>query len=174
MKWRKRLTTTTYSFIDQLEQGQHWEGVLDEYFSTWYTIREATRDEQRKGIDRWFRRIPGPGGQDITRTHPAPIAVEYKADDKTDKTGNVFIETDSVVEKDKPGWAWKSEADILVYLAIPDTLYIAQMKNVRRMIPEWRRGYGTRNVHNQYWTSRGIPVPEEAFQMICDSVRRLV
>lgn len=160
----------TYSFAEQLERGQHWEGVLDEYFSKWYYIVEASREEQRKGIDRWFQRNQG-----IAQVVPTgPIAVEYKADDKTSTTGNVFIETDSVVEKDKPGWAWKSEAQILVYLAIPDTLYIAQMTNVRRMIPEWRRAYGLRNVRNEYWTSRGIPVPEEAFEMICDSVRRLV
>jgi len=167
------LTTPTYSFSEQLERGQHWEGILDEYFERWYNIREATRDEQRRGIDRWFRYIPGPGGQDITRTHPAQIPVEYKADDKTSTTGNVFIETDSIVEKDKPGWAWKSEAEILVYLAIPDTLYIAKMKNVRRRIRQWRGLYGSRRVKNEYWTSRGIPVPEEEFARVCDSVRRL-
>jgi hypothetical protein len=164
------MPTPTYSFPEQLERGQHWEGVLDEYFSTWYDITEATRDEQRKGIDRWFRHKDGYRyGVPLE-----PVPVEYKADDKTSDTGNVFIETDSVVENDKPGWAWKSQAKILVYLAIPDTLYIASMENVRKMIREWRNAYGTRRVKNQHWTSRGIPVPEEAFAMICDNVRRLV
>jgi hypothetical protein len=158
------LSAVTYSFSEQLERGQHWEGVLDEYFARWYNIREATRDEQRKGIDRWFH----PADQDYPMT-----AVEYKADDKTSTTGNVFIETDSVVEKDKPGWAWKSEAEILVYLAIPDTLYIIRMEKVRKMIRVWRSLYGTRNVRNEYWTSRGIPVPEEEFGRMCDTVRRL-
>lgn len=154
--------TTTYSFAEQLERGQHWEGVLDSYFSTWYNIREASRDEQRRGIDRWFRRKTG--GEEVS--------VEIKADDKTSKTGNLFIETVSVLEKNKPGWAWKSEADILVYLAIPDTLYIVPMREVRRRIPEWRDEYGTRNVRNKGWTSVGIPVPEEEFVGIC-KVRRL-
>lgn len=137
--------------------------MLDEYFERWYEITEATRDEQRKGIDRWFMAYEG----------DTWIPVEYKADDKTSNTGNVFIETDSVVEKDKPGWAWKSEAEILVYLAIPDTLYIAKMGVVRMNIRRWRDTYGLRTVYNEYWTSRGIPVPEEEFANICKSVRRL-
>lgn len=152
-----------YDFVEQLERGQHWEGVLDEYFGRWYNIREATRDEQRKGIDRWFH----PGDAD------GPMwAVEYKADDKTSKTGNVFVETMSIVERNKPGWAWKSEADMLVYLAIPDTLYIVPMGDVRKRIPEWRLEHGTRRVKNKAWTTVGIPVPEEDFAKIC-KVRRL-
>ena len=164
------MSVQTYSFAEQLERGEHWEGVMDEYFSSWYMIQPATRGQQRKGIDRWF--VPKSRvGRDVP---PEGIPVEYKADDKTSKTGNVFIETDSVVEKNKPGWAWKSEAEILVYLAIPDTLYIAQMASVRSMIPTWREAYGTRNVRNTSWTSRGIAVPEEVFGMVCNSVRRLV
>lgn len=153
-----------YSFPEQLERGQRWEGVLDEYFQEWYDTFEATRDEQRRGIDRHFS-YPG--------ENRPPVTVEYKADDKTSDTGNVFIETESVVEKDKPGWAWKSEAEILVYLAIPDTIYIAKMDKVREMIPTWRRVYGTRRVRNEYWTSRGIPVPEDVFESACIKVRRL-
>ncbi len=158
------MSSQTYDFAEQLDRGRYWEDVLDEYFSRWYNIREATRDEQRKGIDRWFH----PGDADGPMT-----PVEYKADDKTSKTGNVFIETMSIVERNKVGWAWKSEADILCYLAIPDRLYIIPMKQVRFNIPIWRKLYGERNVKNTTWTSRGIPVPEGDFGGACLSVRRL-
>jgi len=160
------MPTPTYSFAEQLERGVHWEGVLDEFFKRWYNIREATREEQRKGIDRWFWYIDS---EDMDN----PFPVEYKADDMTRKTGNVFVETMSVVERNKVGWAWKSEAEILAYLAIPDRLYIAEMKNVREMIPRWRDWFGERPVKNDYWTTRGIPVPEGNFAQVCKTIRRL-
>lgn len=158
----------TYSFVEQLEKGQKAEKALDEYFSRWYIIHDVSMDTQKKGIDRIFSR---------TAVHADPIHptinVEYKADEKTQSTGNVFIETMSVMEMGKYGWAWTSQADMLVYLAIPDTIYIVPPIKIREMIPEWTKTYGVRTVRNKAYKSCGIPVPEEEFAKVCSSVRRL-
>lgn len=159
---------TTYDFVEQLEKGQAAEKVLDEYFSKWYLISDVSMDTQRKGIDRIFTR-QGDSAEPIQPT----INVEYKMDEKTQQTGNVFIETMSVMEMGKYGWAWVSQADMLVYLAIPDTIYIVQPVKIREMIPEWTKKFGVRTVRNKHYKSCGIPVPEEEFAKICSAVRRL-
>lgn len=159
--------TKTYSFVEQLEKGQKAERILDEYFSKWYLIADVSMDTQRKGIDRIFTR------QAFSEPIQPTINVEYKADEKTQSTGNVFIETMSVMEMGKYGWAWTSQADMLVYLAIPDTIYIVPPVKIREIIPEWTKTYGVRTVRNKAYKSCGIPVPEEEFAKICSSVRRL-
>jgi hypothetical protein len=62
---------------------------------------------------------------------------------------------------------------MLIYLAIPDTLYIAEMKEVRRVTPHWQNKYGLRRVRNKHWTTMGIAVPEDDFASVCRTVRRL-
>jgi hypothetical protein len=150
-----------YSFVEQLERGKAGEDILDEYFSKWYQITCATLQEEKRGIDRFFLR------DEIT------TAVEYKTDDKTSKTGNVFVETYSNLERNKFGWAWTCQADILIYFALPDTLYIVKPHVIREHIDEWLEKYGIRTVKNRGWTSVGIAVAEEDFSTICESVRRL-
>lgn len=156
-----------YSFVEQLEKGHKAEKILDEYFSKWYLIADVSMDTQRKGIDRIFTR------QGSAEPIQPTINVEYKADERTQETGNVFIETMSVMEMGKYGWAWSSQADMLVYLAIPDTLYIVPPVKIREIIGEWTKKFGLRTVRNKAYKSCGIPVPEEEFAKICSSVRRL-
>lgn len=154
----------TYSFVEQLEEGQHYESVLDDYFSQWYVIDHSSKGQQRKGIDRIFTLVQEP--EKVT-------LIEYKADSKTQDTGNVFVETYSVYEMGKYGWAWTSTADVLVYLCIPDTIYMVYPHVIRDHLDFWKRTYGEKSVKNKGYTSRGIPVPEIEFAKVCFKVRRL-
>ncbi len=147
------MASKTYGFNTQLQQGADGEALLDEYFSRYYRIRKAEMDDQRRGIDRFFE----------APWLPRPEGVEYKTDSLTQRTGNVFIETFSVVEKNVLGWARKSEADILVYFALPDTICMAYMEEVKEKVDEWLEMYGQRSVRNRGYTSMGIPVPRDTF-----------
>ncbi len=157
----------TYSFPKQLKKGQKWESQLDSYFGRWYDIKPAYMEEQRQGIDRKFTPKNSKAAQIMT--------VEYKADELTQKTGNVFIETHSVLNEfvTTLGWGWTSKAYMLIYWAIPDTIYIVPMLKVREHMPEWEQKYGVRLVPNKGYQSAGIPVPKGVFSSICSKVRRM-
>jgi hypothetical protein len=141
--------------------GKEGEEVLDEYLKQWYNIRQATLQEELKGkYDRWFK---PKGKRDIPW-----IAVEYKTDRLTDKTGNVFIETYSSVEGNRYGWAWTTQAEKVIYYALPDTLYIIDVALLRTAMGEWhRQRRRQRDVRNKGYTSRGYAIPvEEIVELI--------
>jgi hypothetical protein len=156
----------TYNFVEQLEKGKAWEKVLDDYFSQWYDIQMVSMREERRGIDRKFKPKGDVYKGDYTN-------VEYKADEKTQDTGNIFVETYSVVELGRYGWAYTSEADIIAYLAIPDKIYMFKPVEVRHKLLEWKEAYKTKAVSNPTYTSAGILVPEDVFAEICTAIRFL-
>jgi hypothetical protein len=142
-----------YSFVEQWEKGLEGEKVLDQYFSRWYDIKEATLEQQtEEKIDRLFR----PKGS--LRNTPWR-KIEYKTDSRTDKTGNLFIETWSVVERRRYGWAYTTHADEIMYYALPDTVYILNKEELQRELPNWLVEYDTKLIPNKNYTTAGIPVP---------------
>lgn len=151
----------TYGFKEQLLKGKEGEARLDTYFSKWYFVSPVTMDLERKGIDRKFKR-----GSIVTYA-------EYKTDSLTQKTGNIFVETISVDTLGRLGWAWTCTADLLMYLALPNTLYVVNPTKVRECIEVWQKAYGVRSVKNKGYKSVGIPVPVREFSKICESVRDL-
>jgi hypothetical protein len=140
----------TYSFVEQFERGLEGEKVLDKYFSQWYIIKDATLDQQKnEKIDRLFRPKGAPSDTPW-------IKVEYKTDDKTDKTGNLFIETMSMIEWGKYGWAWITHAQKVIYYALPDTVYILDTAELRDKLMLWhKQRKPKRKVYNDHWTSEG-------------------
>jgi hypothetical protein len=146
----------TYSFVEQLEKGEAGEKVLDAYFEKWYEIKPASIDEQiHEKFDRWFR-------PKAKRDTAVSFRVEYKTDDKTDKTGNIFVETMSMVEWGKYGWAWTSQADKVIYYALPDTVYILDTYELRDKLMLWHKmRRPKRKVKNTNWTSEGYLIKVE-------------
>lgn len=145
----------TYSFLEQYDKGLEGEKVLDGYFSEWYEIREASIDQQKnEKIDREFR----PKGS--TRNTPWK-KIEYKTDSRTDKTGNLFIETWSNLEARRYGWAYTTHADEIMYYALPDTVYILNKEELQRELPDWEVKYDTKFIRNKRYTTAGIPIPVE-------------
>lgn len=109
-------------------------------------------------------------------------SVEYKTDQKTATTGNVFIETVSVDMANKPGWAISSKAEILVYfmpgLFGADIASLVFMSNLRAQIETWKRTFRTVGVANSgmfggYYTTYGVLVPLGTFMDCCHEVIQL-
>lgn len=152
----------TYDFTTQLTQGAEGERILDNYFANWFTIRHATRLEQRNGIDRIFTR------------EGATYKVEYKTDTRASQTGNAFVETVSVDTAGKRGWAYTSEAEyLLYYVPGPETVYIIPFAQLRRHLTQWEQQYPTRKIPNRGYQTHGLLVPLDEFERIAQRVDSL-
>lgn len=152
---------STYQFDKQLSVGEHGEGRLDAFFAQWFVIRVATRQEQRRGIDRIFTR----------HADGRVYAIEYKTDHTAGKTGNAFVETVSVDTANKPGWASRSEADLLIYYVPEDRLiYVIDFSHLRAHLPVWKKRYPQRSIPNQGYHTHGILVPLKEFEQIAIQV----
>lgn len=153
---------TTYDFTTQLTQGQHHEDAIDAIFATWYHITPASNTQQRHGIDRLWRRRDQTG---------RPVTVEYKADSLAGRTGNAFIETVSVDQPRKPGWAISSQAQLLIYLVTdPQTIYMIWMAELHEKLPRWERLYPFRWVDNRTYHTGGHLVPLHELEQIAARV----
>lgn len=159
--------TKTYSWVEQYEKGMEGELVLDKYFSQWYDIKPATLVQQKdEKIDRLFRRKNSDGPWK---------KVEYKTDSRTDQTGNLFIETWSAVEWRRYGWAFASKADIIIYYALPDTVYIIERNQLQDALLHWIRQYKPHRIKNNGYTTEGLAIPADVITELIGKkrVRRL-
>jgi len=154
----------TYDFATKLHEGQKHEQFIDEFSGKWYAIREATRDEQRRGIDRIF----------TEKKTGIVTTVEYKADTTASRTGNAFVETVSVDTANKPGWAYTSQANWLLYYLPQDGLiYLWEFATLRRHLPRWVKQYPARAIPNKGYKTHGVLVPLAEFEQFCDKVVNL-
>lgn len=154
----------SYTFQEQYKLGKEYEDKFVDYFSKWFDIEVAPLEQQRKGFD--FTFYP-------KYSSDPPRTVELKTDTLTRKTGNVAIEWWSVMEQGRYGWAWTSQADIIVYIALPNTCYIFQPGKIREQLDRWVKQYGMRNVKNKGYTSAIIPVPVSNFVGYCEATMEL-
>lgn len=153
-----------HDFQTKLKQGKQYEGQLDELFRGVFDIEEATREEDRKGIDRWFT------NKQTKRRFP----VQYKADEMAGKTGNAFIETISVDTHDIPGWAHTCQADYIVYLVVDwGTAYIIKPSVIREQLTRWQKQYPTRTSQNNGYRTHGVLVPLDEFEKHSETVVNL-
>jgi hypothetical protein len=149
--------STPYDFKDQKCAGDRGEAVLDHFFSRVYAIEPATDDQQRRGIDRWF----------TNRKTGHRFTVEYKSDALAGRTGNAFVETTSDKARQKPGWAYSSAAEYLVYYVLePEAIYILRLADLRRKLWDWERQYPHKEVKNTSWTTEGLLVPLREFERL--------
>jgi len=150
---------TTYNFARQLDKGQKAEVFLDKFFSEHfdYTVLTVTREQQQRGIDRTFIKR---GATQFRFT------VEYKTDWTASRTGNVFVETVSVDSANKPGWAFASQADLLIYYVPGDDLiYVMFLSKLRRMLPRWQGQYPSAPpIPNKGYNTLGLLVPMHEFE----------
>lgn len=142
----KTANSQIYGFNTQLKIGEKNEKLLDLYFIKYYQIKPVSLDEQKKGIDRIF--IDG----------DRMLKIEYKADYKAIKTGNVYIETYSV-KPIKKGWAYTSKSDFVIYYIIGDAVYIMPIQLMREKLEIWKYYYKLANCKNHGYESEGILVP---------------
>lgn len=134
-----------YRFGTQKHKGAAVEQLLDAWFGQICTVRLATPAQQMAGIDRLFSF----NGKQVT--------VEYKADWTAGTTGNAFIE---VKCGERPGWALKSEANVILYY-VPQAriAYLLAPDQLRSWLTTRWLGYPRRIVHNPTYIATGILVP---------------
>lgn len=155
------MTQTTYSFTDQLATGAQGEARLDAHFARWFIIRHATPEEQRQGIDRIY----------IGRADGRTYRVEYKTDHAANQTGNAFVETVSVDTDNKPGWAFTSQSNFLLYyITIAEVVYVVDFAKLRRRLPTWQRSYRLRKIPNRGYHTHGLLVPLDEFERLADKI----
>lgn len=156
------MTGRTYDFAVQLAIGQAAEQLLDaELRRRGFTVRPASHDEQRRGIDRWANRPP------MTQIY----AIEYKEDLRAHQTGNAFIEILSVDTVGRLGWAYTSQAHYLLYYVPGDELvYVLRMMAIREAVPLWERSCRTVKVRNDGYCTHGVLVPLRELEALADAV----
>jgi hypothetical protein len=152
-----------YAFKEQLTKGEQSEAALDGFFAQWYAIQPVALEQQRQGIDRIFTRL----------TDGQVYKVEYKCDWTAGKTHNAFVETVSVDTTNKPGWAYSSQADYLIYY-IPGAVrvYVIALVDLRACLPAWRN-FPIRRIPNQGYHTVGLLVPLDEFTYIATKILQL-
>lgn len=155
------MSTVCHEFGPSLERGQKFEEKLDEYFSKEFQIFKVDMNLQRLGVDRIFVRY----------SDGARFTMEYKTDERTADTNNVFIETVSVDTEKKPGWAFTSVAQLIVYF-IPQwhKIYLANTMVIRKRLAKWRGLYKEKPAQNDGYLTMGLCVPVDVFGAICKIV----
>lgn len=150
----------TYLFDTQFARGKSGEQALDAYFSRHWDIRAATREQERQGIDRIFRRHDG-----------AELSVQYKTDFKAGRTGNVFIETVSGDAIGRAGWAFTCQADRLI-IYIPDwsRAYVLTPALVASHVHEWKNRYRIRVSENDGYHTYGVLVPVSEIEQLATQI----
>lgn len=145
-----------YDFQTQLAIGKEVEHALDTYFSQWYEITPVSIEtEKNQGIDRLFTSIQT--SQQKT--------VEYKADFKSFRTGNMYVElsVNSNSGHTKNGWALHSIADVIIYAVISGvkivTIYIFSPSVIRDNLEKWKGQYRNVTCQNKGYHSKGVLVP---------------
>jgi len=154
----------TYDFSEQLAKGKTSELLVDTYYSDRFDIYPVDIDLERRGIDRIYR----------SRATGQVYLVEVKADSKTFTTGNMFVETCAYGGYDdggefvcrKKGWAYMSEATLLMYLIVhplstigSGELCIFKPARIRGRMEEWTDKYSSVSVRNKGYQGRGLLVP---------------
>jgi hypothetical protein len=150
-----------HPFAPSLRRGQLAEEWLDRVFERDYEIRPASEGEQRRGIDRWFRRLAA----------RRVVPVEYQTDWRASETGRALVETVAVDDGErppKPGWAYSSRAVVLVYYVPGDDLiYLLTMARVRHHLRRWMAEYGPEvEVANEGYVTKGVCVPLHEFETL--------
>lgn len=160
----------TYNMSQQLARGEAAERRLDKHFASRFHITPATRAQQRRGIDRIFQQ----------RKTGARHAIEYKTDWTAARTGNAFVETVSVDAQNKPGWAYASRADWLIYyvpgqVRYKGTIYMISFAALRAQLPRWTARYREAPpIPNRGYNTLGILVPLREFARCCQKIERMV
>lgn len=156
-----------YDMKDQLEASRLRDAEIDKHFADkWHVSKELPRTHERLGYDRvWVHRESG-----------RRWTVEYKHDTWTHKTGNVFIETESV-EGEKKGWAYTSCARVLVYYVVyGEYAFVVRMDEIERRLDVWEKLYESKTTttydkkSGETYNTVGICVPVFVFRSICDAV----
>lgn len=155
----------THDFDDSFGRGKSGETAVLRFLSTHAACRQATRDEEREGLDAWL----------ITKA--GELSLQIKTDDRASRTGNAFVEWVHIQHANglwlEEGWLQRCSADRLAYY-LPrgendkpgwaNVIWLST-ERVRAAARGWLQQpskYPTRGAVNSSYTTYGlcVPVPE--------------
>lgn len=133
------------------------EAEVDAYFGRWFSIEQATREQERCGIDRIWTDRKG-----------RVFAVEYKADRRAAETGNLFIETESVDTARTPGWALTCQAQlVVVYVPGRREVFVLDTLRLKAALPDWMERFPRVEAVNRGYSTWGHAVPMDVVLGAC-------
>ncbi len=140
-----------FDFNEQLAIGEQGENEVYEILTEHgYTV-DPVKDIllQKRGIDAFIYKA---------NVH---WSLEVKTDLRALKTGNCFLETDIVSEKElKPGWLYKTTAQLIGYYVPGSAIHFFETSDLRRSVLS---GHGRfyKGVGNKGWSANGHIFPIE-------------
>jgi hypothetical protein len=141
-------------------EGEWFEKIIDKFYSRRFgvSLMPVSMELQMLGIDRIVT-DPETGER---------WSLEIKTDFRASQTGNFFIEICTNDITGRKGWAWTSCAQELA-LFVPDmhTLFITEMRNIKKILPDWLTRFQTKTANNGNHCSKGVIVSIEAFIRDC-------
>lgn len=145
-----------YTFKQQDKIGALGAELLDGYCSALWSLRPATMVEEKQGIDR----VANNG-----------LKLEYKTDIIGHKTGNCFIEIVASTNPRRPGWAYTTQSDIVLYFFphLHQILFIDPLR-LRPKLPHWETTYRRVSVSNRGYSTVGLLVPISVVCSVCSLV----
>lgn len=153
---------------EQLKLSRLRDREIDKHFADkWRISKELPRGLEKLGIDRiWIHRETG-----------RRWSVEYKHDTIAHRTENGFVETVSVVEANKLGWAYTSCAQMLIYYVVEgEYAFVLRMEDVERRVDLWRIQYPEKDTTTvdkstgESYRTRGVLVPLFVLRAISEKV----
>lgn len=154
----------TYDLQNQLELSRLRDSEIDKHFSDSWHIQKVGRDFERAGIDRiWTHKTSG-----------RRWTVEYKHDTLAHKTGNVFVEVESV-EGSARGWAYTSCARVVVYYVVGgEYAFVTRMDEIERKLPWWEATFPKKHAttlnKGRSYKTHGVLVPLMIYRASADKV----
>ena len=136
---------------EQFKVGKESEAFLDRFFRERGFWIEILSDYEERVLHLGDRRFYKDGQS---------YCVEYKFDDKTYKTNNIFLETISVDTQGTPGWVYTCRADYIFYVANGKVL-IFRPVFLRSKIETLKRLFRTVKTHsnlNTGYNTHGVLV----------------
>lgn len=165
---------SSYDFNRQHSFGKDAEQFIYQAFQTRFNVIPAPGYLQQAGVDFTF----------TDRLTSTVFKVELKTDTRAHRTGNAFIETVSIDregQQPRPGWAFTSEADFLLYFvpySMPRRIYRVALSDLREQISRWQADYEERRIPNTdaargNFNTVGILVPLDKLSAIAQEVIEL-
>jgi len=155
---------TMYKFKEQLELGQQHEKEIFDYLEEdGWIVKTATREYQRRGIDCFVTK------DKIT------YSIEIKSDSRASKTGNAFVETVSVDNPFKRGWAYTSQSNfIFYYLPLDCLIYCLNTQWIKCSVNIWEKRFPKRTIPNKNYNTIGLLIPLYFFEEIAQKDKQKI
>jgi hypothetical protein len=160
-------TSSRHQFEASKRVEERWTPVLDAALrETGYVVREASIDDQWRGIDRF-----------VTDEFGIEHGVEYKVDEKARRTKRLFMETVSNDRNRRLGCALTSEADWWLHFVPPDDVYVFWLERLRLALADWRLQFPERLSPNEWcgrtYNTLGVCVPIVVAELVAEYVARV-